>query len=138
MNAVVARDLLLALQGLVVAILAVHDWLPLGRFNKTRTIRADRTLTQVLSVTAFQTVPFAFGLICSSFFRYTPYPAWLYGWLWISYGALFLGQVQSWWIPFIMKPYWIARGRASVTPNTLHLILHLATLATLVLLVFAR
>lgn len=134
MNGAVARDLLLALQGIVVTILALHDWLPLGRFNRVRTIRAERTLTQLFTVTAVQTLPFAFGLVCSAFYRYTPYPVWLYAWLWISYAAMFLGQVQAWWIPYIIPPP--RRRSTSVTPNTLHLILHLATIAILVLLVF--
>lgn len=134
MNGAVARDLLLALQGLVVTILALHDWLPLGIFNRVRAIRADRTLTQMLTVTLVQTLPFAFGLVCSAFYRYTPYPTWLYAWLWISYAAMFLGQVQAWWIPYLIPPP--RRRSTSVTPNTLHLILHLATLAVLILLVF--
>jgi hypothetical protein len=136
MSAVVARDLLLALQGLTVTILAVQDWLPLGRFNRVRTLRAERTLTQLVTVTALQTLPFVLGLLCSSFYHYTPYPSWLYGWLWISYGAFFLGQVQAWWIPYLIPSQ---RGRRkSVTPNTLHLFLHLTTIATLVMLAFAR
>lgn len=132
MNGAVVRDLLLAVQGLNVSILALQDWLPLGRFNRVRTMPAERTFTQLATVTALQTLPFAFGLICSSFYRYVPYPSWLYGWLWISYGAFFLGQVQAWWIPYLIPSQ---RGRRkSVTPNTLHLILHLMTIATLVLL----
>ena len=63
-------------------------------------MRAERTLRQLVTVTALQTLPFAFGLVCSAFYRYVPYPGWLYGWLWISYGAFFLGQVQAWWIPY--------------------------------------
>jgi len=136
MNGAVARDLLLALQGLVVTILALHDWVPLGKFNRVRTIRAERTLTQLFTVTAVQTLPFAFGLVCSAFYRYTPYPTWLYAWLWISYAAMFLGQVQAWWIPYIIRPLRAARARDRVTPNTLHLLLHLATIAIVILLVF--
>jgi hypothetical protein len=136
MNGAVVRDLLLALQGLVVAILALHDWVPLGAFNKVREIRARNKLTQLVTVTALQTLPFAFGLVCSAFYRYSPYPTWLYGWLWISYAAMFLGQVQAWWIPYIIRSPRALRVRDRVTPNTLHLILHLATIAILVLLVF--
>ena len=124
MNAVVARDLLLALQGLQVALLAMD-------------IRAQQTLRHMVTVTVVQTLPFAFGLVCSSFFRYTPYPSWLYAWLWISYGALFLGQVQAWWIPYLI-PARARPARTRVTPNTQHLILHAATFVTLILLVFAR
>jgi hypothetical protein len=136
MNGAVVRDLLLTLQGLVVAILALHDWIPLGAFNKVREIRAKNKLTQLVTVTALQTLPFAFGLVCSAFYRYSPYPTWLYAWLWISYAAMFLGQVQAWWIPFIIRSPRAVRARDRVTPNTLHLILHLATIAILALLIF--
>jgi hypothetical protein len=136
MNGAVVRDLLLTLQGLVVAILALHDWIPLGAFNKVREIRAKNKLTQLVTVTALQTLPFAFGLVCSAFYRYSPYPTWLYAWLWISYAAMFLGQIQAWWIPFIIRSPRAIRARDRVTPNTLHLILHLATIAILALLIF--
>jgi len=150
-NGDVVRDLLLALQGLQVTILALHDWIPLGKLNDVKAVRAQDTLTQLLTVTAVQTVPFAFGLVCSVFYRYTPYPGWLYGWLWVSYGALFIGQIQAWWIPYLIRPqpkraaryqrvfgttHSVLPVRNGITPNTLHLMLHLATLATLVLLGF--
>lgn len=126
MHGVVARDLLLALQGLQVTILAMG-----------LRARAHDTLRQLLTVTAVQTLPFAAGLVCSAFFRYVPYPGWLYAWLWITYGALFLSQVQSWWLPYLIRTQQ-GRVRNRVTPNTMHLILHLSTIATLILLAFAR
>jgi hypothetical protein len=30
-----------------------------------------------------------------------PYPDWLYDWLVISYGLLFIGQIRAWWIPYL-------------------------------------
>lgn len=27
-------------------------------------------------------------------------PAWLYMWLWINYGLIFVGQIRAWWIPY--------------------------------------
>jgi len=78
-----------------------------------------------------------------------PYPPWLTYWLWISYGVLFVGEIQSWWVPYFFgsKPEKAARFRATfgathsflperhgIVPNSLHSALHLATLATLVAL----
>jgi len=133
-----AREILLALQALVVLILAVHDWLPLGRVNAVSHVRKRNTIVQIVSVTALQTLPFAFGLASTLIVHAGPLPGWLRGWLWISYGAMFLGQVQAWWLPFLIRPIRAARRRASVTPNTLHLILHLATLAALIDLACVR
>jgi hypothetical protein len=77
------------------------------------------------------------------------YPAWLFWWLWISYGLLFVGELKAWWIPCLFHPeperaarYQAMFGtthaflpeRNSIRPNTLHVILHILTLTTLVVL----
>ena len=74
------------------------------------------------------------------------YPNWLYWWLWIS---LFCGELQAWWIPylFLSQPQRAARYRVmfgtthAVLPerngirlNTLHVILHVATVSLLIAL----
>jgi hypothetical protein len=78
-----------------------------------------------------------------------PYPDWLYGWLVVSYGLLFIGQIRAWWIPYLFRPeperaarYQIMFGkthsflpsRNGMVPNTAHILLHLATAATLIVL----
>ena len=70
--------------------------------------------------------------------------------------VLFLGlhdwvPLGSWWLPYLVTPdpvraarYRTMFGRThgflpernGITPNTLHIVLHVATLATLILLVF--
>jgi hypothetical protein len=78
------------------------------------------------------------------------YPGWLWWWLWISYGLLLVGELNAWWLPYLVKPAdpeRVARYRAmfgnthaflpernGIVPNTLHCILHAATVATLVVL----
>jgi hypothetical protein len=94
-------------------------------------------------------VPFALGLAASVLYLGRPYPAWLLGWLWASYAALFLCELRAWWIPYLLIPeparaarYQAMFGRThaflpvrnGMRPNTLHVILHAATLSTLVLL----
>jgi hypothetical protein len=154
MNEVAARELLLALQALQVAILALHDWVPLGRLNDVRAIRAQSKLMHLFSVTAVQTLPFVVGLIASAaLWHRQPYPDWLHAWLWVSYGLLFIGEVQAWWIPYLIRPqpqraaryqkmfgstHAVLPARNGLTPNTMHLILHIATLATLIALFFVR
>jgi hypothetical protein len=78
-----------------------------------------------------------------------PYPDWLDVWLWISYGMLFAGQIRAWWIPYLLRaePKRAARfqimfgkthsflpQRNGLVPNTAHILLHLATAATLLIL----
>jgi hypothetical protein len=100
-------------------------------------------------VTLIQTVPFMIGLLfCFIHFK-QPYPIWLNNWLKISYTLLFIGQLRAWWIPYVFHPeperaarYQIMFGnthsflprRNGLVPNTAHILLHIATLLTLVLL----
>jgi hypothetical protein len=67
----------------------------------------------------------------------------------VSYTLLFLGQIRAWWIPYLLRPeptraarYQIMFGnthsflpsRNGMVPNTAHILLHLATAATLIFL----
>jgi hypothetical protein len=67
----------------------------------------------------------------------------------VSYGLLFIGQIRAWWIPYLFRPeperaarYQIMFGkthsflpsRNGMVPNTAHILLHLATAATLIVL----
>ena len=69
--------------------------------------------------------------------------------LWISYGLLFVGELTAWWIPYLFHAeperavrYQLMFGathtflpqRNGIRVNTLHVILHLATLTTLIVL----
>jgi hypothetical protein len=144
-----AEIALAALQIFQVIFLWAHDWISLGRLNDVRAVRnADSTLRLVL-VTFIQSAPFTVGLIFSLINFGHIYPHWLFSWLWISYGLLLLGQIRAWWIPYLVRrePERIARyqvmfgathsflpKRNGLVPNTAHILLNLATIATLVFL----
>jgi hypothetical protein len=128
---------LIILQALQVAILWTHDWVQLGN------------LTDIAAVKVIQSVPFTIGLIASIAFAETGHPTWLWDWLWISYGLLLAGELRAWWWPYLIRPepdraarYRGMFGRTSaflperngIVPNTLHVTLHAATAATLILL----
>ena len=140
---------LIILQILQVAFLAGHDWLPLGRFNDVRAVQAADSPARLITVTLVSTLPYAFGLAASLFDAETGWPHWLLHYLWISYALLFAGQLRAWWVPYLIAPeparaarYAAMFGgthafmpmRNGIRPNTLHLGLHAATLATLGLL----
>ena len=141
--------LLLALQLFQVLFLWIHDWVPLGRLNDVAAVRSVDTRSRLVVVTLIQSVPFTLGLLfCLGNFG-LPYPHWLHMWLWISYGALFVGQIRAWWIPYLLRAeperavrYQVMFGkthtflpvRHGLVPNTAHIMLHLATLATLLVL----
>ncbi len=58
---------LLALQGVHVAILLLHDWVPLGRLSNLAAVRASDSTGQLLGVTLLGALPYAlpFGVCCS-------------------------------------------------------------------------
>ncbi len=139
---------LLALQLFQVLFLGLHDWVPLGSFNDLRAVQAADPRAKLIRVTLISTLPYAFGL-AASLRCASGFPGWLIWWLWITYALLFLGQLRAWWLPYLVTPdparaarYRTMFGRTNsflperngITPNTLHIVLHIATLATLILL----
>jgi hypothetical protein len=140
---------LIALQAFQVAFLWIHDWVPLGRLNDIAAVRRQDTLQRLVIVTLVQSVPWTIGLIFSVKYFGRHSPDWLVTWLWVSYALLFLGQLRAWWVPYLVKaePVRAQRyqqmfgnthsflpPRNGVVPNTAHILLHLATAATLVVL----
>jgi hypothetical protein len=140
---------LIALQAFQVAFLWIHDWVPLGRLNDVAAVRKADSLQRLVIVTIVQSVPWTVGLIFSAKHFRHPYPHWLVMWLWISYLLLFIGQLRAWWMPYLLKPdperalryrqmfgntHSFLTERNGMVPNTAHVLLHLATAATLLVL----
>jgi hypothetical protein len=140
---------LLALQCFHVLFLAFHDWIPLGTLNDVKAVRQANPGRKLLVGTLISLTPFAIGLAASAMYFGGVYPAWLFWWLWISYGLLFFGELTAWWIPYLFhsEPERAARyqvmfgtthaflpARNGIRPNTLHVTLHFVTVTTLVTL----
>jgi hypothetical protein len=145
----IAMGALFALQCFHVLFLALHDWIPLGTLNDVKAVRAANPGGKLVAGTLISLTPFTIGLAASAIYFGRAYPAWLLWWLWISYGFLFVGELKAWWIPYLFhsEPERAARyqgmfrathtflpERNGIRPNTLHVILHLVTLTTLVVL----
>lgn len=143
------ETVLIVLQAFQVVFLWVHDWVPLGRLNDVKAVRGVDTTTRLVTVTLIQSVPFTIGLVFSVMFFGRMYPHWLYMWLLISYAVMFVGQMRAWWVPYLFRAeprraarYQIMFGnthrflpiRNGLVPNTAHIMLHVATAATLVTL----
>jgi hypothetical protein len=143
------EPVLLALQAFQVVFLWTHDWIPLGPLNDVVAVRGEDTRSRLVTVTLVQSVPWSIGLFFSAWYFGRPYPAWLTSWLWITYALLLAGQIRAWWIPYLFKaePQRAERYRRmfgkthsflpmrnGMVPNTAHVLLHLATAATLVVL----
>jgi len=142
---------LLALQGVQVAFLLLHDWVPLGRLSNLEAVRASDPPRKLLIVTLLSALPFAlvFG-VCCAYWNAPKWPMWLQMWLWYTYGFAVVGTVLAWWGPYLL---WKSPERAErykvrfagtwkflpehhgISPDTLHVLYHLCVWATLVLLV---
>jgi len=144
-----ALDLLIVLQVVQVAILWLHDWLPLAPLNDVGRVQAEGTRSRLILVTFVQSAPYTAGLACSVAYRSTGHPHWMWTWLWVSYGLLFVGELRAWWLPYLLRPeperaarYARMFGgthaflpiRNGIAPNTLHCLLHAATACTLLIL----
>ena len=146
------RIAFLALQAFQVTFLFLHDWVPLGRFTNLAAVRAADPFQKRLWTTLLIGVPFAIGLAFSIIHADDfVFPFWLSTYLWVSYGLLLAGEIRAWWVPYLVwsdpdrtvryrqrfaGTYRFLKDRAGIAPDTLHVILHTATLATLVLLAF--
>jgi hypothetical protein len=140
---------LLVLQIFHVLFLALHDWVPLGNLNNLKAVRAANPVKKLLAGTLISTIPYAFGLAASLFYADKGFPGWLRIYLWVSYTFLFVGELSAWWIPYVFgsKPEQVMRyeamfggthsflpARHGILPNTLHVVLHSATVALLAVL----
>ncbi len=85
---------LLALQTFHVVLLALHDWIPLGRLNDVRAVGAANPGASLLVTTILSTAPYAAGLAMSLAHLHSAYPLWVRICLWVSYGLLFCGELR--------------------------------------------
>jgi hypothetical protein len=140
---------LMILQFFHVLFLGLHDWVPLGKLNDLAAVRSENPTSKLVAGTLISTAPVAVGFAASLHYYDSGFPGWLWWWLWASYAFLFLGELQAWWIPYLLRPepqraarYAAMFGRThaflpehnGMHPNSLHVILHGATVLTLVLL----
>ena len=140
---------LMALQSFQVLFLWTHDWVPLGRLNNVAAVRREDSRSRLAVVTLIQSVPYTIGLVGSFVAFGHRYPGWLSSWLKISYGLLLLGQLRAWWIPYLFggdaervvryrrmfgRTHALLPVRHGIVPNTAHILLHAATVVTLLLL----
>ena len=62
-------------QAVVVAFLALHDWVPLGKLNNLNGLRAVDTTKRLMLTTAMSTLPFAAVLVACIHFASVAYPS---------------------------------------------------------------
>jgi hypothetical protein len=139
----------IALQIFVVLFIALHDWVPLGPFNDVQAVQAADSRARLMAVTILSTAPFALGLAGSVYYAHRSFPGWLLWCLWISYLTAAFGMLRTWWVPYLLvtdaaragryramfgRTHSFLPERRGIRPNTLHMLLHAAIVAILVML----
>ena len=112
-------------------------------------VRRLHRLPALLAGTAISSLLPSIGLALTLIYLKSGWPIWLYKYLLAAYGFLFLGELEAWWIPWLLWPqpkkaaeYQAMFGNTSaflpprngIRINTLNFLLHSATFATLLLL----
>lgn len=143
------RHVLLGLQMFQVAILTLHDWVPVGPLNDIAAARRQHSVRALALGTAMSSILPCVGLALSLYYWKVDWPRWLHFYLCLAYGFLFTGELEAWWIPYLLccqpgkvadyqamygRTWAFLRARNGIRINALHFLLHAATLATLLVL----
>ena len=141
---------LLALQGLQVAFLLLHDWVPLGRLSNLAAVRSTDSTARLFWTTILSALPFAaVFVVCCLHGTTFIWPMWLQTWLWYTCLFAIAGALIAWWIPYLLRPnperaarYKVRFAgtvsflpeRNGIRPDALHVVYHVVLVATVVLL----
>ena len=141
-------SLLVALQIFHLLFLCLHDWVQFGNLNDVSAFKKSTTTLQKILSLLVPSIPVVIGpgftLLSATHppslsFRIT---------LLAIYAFLFLGELEAWWIPYAFgasaeraeryrtlfgSTHSFLPSRHGITPNTLHVALHTATVAMLIL-----
>lgn len=128
-----------ALQGLLILYVALHDWVPVPPFNDLEAMRRGRSFSSRLVETIGNTAPLglALGLSLS---RGLGGPSFAVAVLVVAiFGVYAFGTLRAWWIPYLRgaSPEMVAayevferthrflpRQPGRIVPDTLHVVLH--------------
>jgi hypothetical protein len=144
----ISEKLFVVFQGLIVSILLLHDWIPLGPLNDLEGVKIQHTTQSLVIQTALNTIPSLLGFLLSLKFIGRSYPFLFKLYMVITYTCIFAGELKAWWIPYffgaeegLVERYSDMFGNThsflpmmnGIVPNTLHVILHILTLFVLIL-----
>jgi hypothetical protein len=146
-----AMEVLIALQGLVVLFVGLHNWIPVGSLNDLQGVREVFPTGKLVMTTLTNLVPAAIGLGGSIYYFSMGWRlgGWLIWYLWAFYLLACYGSLKAWWIPYFAgtNAERVARERTmyaqthaflpernGVRPNTLHVAFDVLTVAILAVL----
>src|SRR5215472_10515042 len=142
--------ILVLLQCFQLAILLLHDWVPLGSWNDLPAARKQHSQKALALGTFVSSLFPLIGLVLSVAYWNSGWPRWLYIYLLAAYGFLFIGEVEAWWIPYLVwsqpkraaeyavmysNTFAFLPARNGLRINALQCVLHAATLVTVLILI---
>ena len=142
-------SILVFLQCVQLGILLLHDWVQLGSWNDLSAVRRQHSQKALALGTMVSSLFPLIGLALSIAYWTISWPRWLYIYLLAAYGFLLVGELEAWWIPFLVwnqpkraseyhamygNTYAFLPARNGIRINALHCVLHAATLATVLIL----
>ena len=143
------RIFLLSLQIFQVAVLLLHDWVPMFRLNDLKALRKQHSLRVIALGTLISSVLPSIGLALGIIHWKLGWSKGLVTYLVAAYGFLFLGELEAWWIPYLFWPQpkkairyealfantsAFLPARNGIRINMLHCLLHIATFTTVLAL----
>ena len=147
MHSITITGALLGLQCFTVLFVAFHNWLPLGTLNNVGGVRVEFPTGKLLVTTLINLAPVVVGLAATALYFSRGYPAWVFWWLWVTYGLACYGSFTAWWMPYLLRPdpqraaryrtmyagtHSFLPERNGILPNTLHMLFDIVTVAILI------
>lgn len=136
---------------LILLFMLIHDWVPLGALNDVEAIKSQQTTSELLQITALNTLSILIVMVLAMAFIGKRYPIWAKLWLVIHLGFIAAGVIIAWWIPYFfgadqetIDRYDAMFGNTHaflpemnhITPNTIHVFFHLVLLVTWILAIY--
>ncbi|WP_313431963.1 hypothetical protein [Siminovitchia terrae] len=143
--------LYLGLQLLILLFLFTHDWISFGSLNDVEAVKQVKTTRELIIQTILNGAPFAPAFFFCSVYVGKAYPLLVKIFLNIYFPVLLIGAIWAWWIPYFfgttpekVQQYQWMFGKThaflpemnGITPNTLHLVFHLALLFVTVITIY--
>lgn len=132
----------LSLQCILFFFMALHDWVSVPPFTDVAALKKAHSF-KIRLLGSFMNAGLVFiPLLLTFLYLGSPFPLWTRLLFVFIYGFITFGTITAWWIPYFGGGYWVQGNKAgfeeyrnthsflpqrgsNVTPNTLHVILHI-------------
>jgi hypothetical protein len=132
----------LILQCILFLFMALHDWVEIHPFTDLKALKKAHSFKSRLIGSLINAGLVFVPIVITSAHMSSPFPVWACLLFTAIYGLITFGTVTAWWIPYLGGGYWVHGNKAGfeeyrlthsflpprgnhVTPNTLHVILHI-------------